>query len=301
MFYKFFFPSKFSVGIEFGDTELAIVALTVARKHLTASITEHRKILPQEDREQQMLTYLKEIAHDKKIKSRNVHLAVPALHVIRKEISFPTLLNDTDVKMQLALQQEKHFPGIKEKLEFDFTVAAQQEDIKNERKLVVYATKSSVIAQQAKILQHIGMKFSSIEPDSFAWCRLLKLCDKLELAANEISILVIYHKNRIVMFDNYDILYEQEATEGIRDNLLLFIKQTINNFQLTYSNYKFNKIYILGATDMCIQPSLDLDLPVINIDPFSKITMLASRLSEEDKLNLLLALGLALRDINDCN
>ena len=280
MLRNLFYRKPKSIGIDIGDTAIAIVALRRRSNKIIVSHMASRDFSSNADIEQQKIKFLQNFFARNKINNENIYVAIPSLQVIKKELLFDEFLQDLDIKLQLEMEQKQYFAGINEKLIFDF--------IRSGRNAMIYAIKQQTLTKKLEFLQAIGIHPICIEPDSFAWLRLINVRKKKILSENELNILLILQKYtaKIILFNDNEILYENDKINREKGIDINFVQHSLEHFRATNSIYKFTTMYVIGEADwigQCGQDIVKFELP--------------------KKINhkLLLAFGLALRGIDDCN
>ncbi|MGD9152532.1 MAG: pilus assembly protein PilM [Gammaproteobacteria bacterium] len=272
-----FYRPHTSIGIDVNDTGVAVVVLRKERKkisilHASVSVV---------DGDQQKIKFLSDFFIDNKVRKKNIYIAIPAWQVIKKELSFDAALRDFDIKIQLELEQGSYFPGINEKLVFD---------IVREQTVTVYAAKQQGLNRKLEFLNAAKIIPVCVEPDNFAWLRLIKFNQKPSLVIDEVGVLLVVQQQilKIIFFNQNEILYENSETIIKQNAGFVFVRDNLEHFASANLDDKLATIYVIGPQDWIKQLRQCINLPVVEVVPFENI---------DEKLWL--ACGLALRGIDD--
>lgn len=266
-----------SIGIDVNDTGAAIVVL--GKKYDEISVVCASSY--ESDSDQEKIKFLCNFFVNNKIRKKNIYIAVPAWQVIKKELSFDAGLQDLDIKIQLELEQDSYFPGINEKLAFD---------IVGEKDVTVYATKQQGLNKKLEFLNAAKIFPVCVEPDSFAWLRLMAFHQRLPLVVNEVKVLLIVQRQglKIIFFNQNEILYENSETMIKQNAGFVFVQDNLERFASANFTHKLTVIYVIGQQNWIRQLHQHISLSVVRIVPFDDI---------DEKLWL--ACGLALRGVYD--
>jgi len=235
--------------------------------------------------DQQKIKFLRNFFTQRKIRNKNIYTAIPARHTIKKELQFDIILQDIDIKLQLELEQKRYFPGITEKLAFDFII---KNTTKEKQNVIVYATKQQVLIDKLGLLRAVKLYPACVETDSFAWLRLLDSTQKKKLVENRAGVLLVVQHEilRIMIFNHNEILYENN--EFTQNDVIIFVQRNLNHFAAANFHYKLTAFYLIGKKTLAEQLQQEIKFKITHVMPVAEI---------DEKL--LLAYGLALRGFDD--
>lgn len=215
--------------------------------------------------------------------AKHVYTALPLEQSIRKNIPFSIELNEQDIEFELSTHQQKYFPGIQEKLVFDFV---DQGDNK-----LIFAIKEAEIIRRIQTFKYVGFELFGIEPDSYALLRTVLHTESIALPKNQAAILLNTEPadTRVIIFNDTEIL-----TEHIDQSFDL--QEILSRFQTNFPDYALKNIYVIGSP---LPRKLErLNIPILKVDPLRK--MFGTTFDNlKHKNELLVALGLALRGLYD--
>ena len=266
-----------SIGVDVNDNGVGIVVL--CKQHGAISVL--RSSLCECDADQEKIKFLRDFFVDNKVRKKNICIAIPAWQVIKKNFSFEESLQDIDIKMQLEFEQDNYFPGINEKLAFDI-VRAQN--------VTVFATKQQELDKKLKFLAAAKIFPSYVEPDSFAWLRLVAFLQEKKVFDDEVGVLLITQQktSKIVFFNQNEILYENSEVVTQQNFDFTFVRNNLEHFASANLIRQLIVIYVIGCQCCVEELHQHINLPVIQVAPFDNI---------DEKLWL--ACGLALRGFDD--
>lgn len=281
-----------SLGIDIGEYTIAIVELRKNHDHIEMISQGLYDLSNNNPREISKII----IDHltQKNIISKHVYLSFPSKFFIRKIFSFNPELNESDIELELSANQQKYFPGIQEKLVFDFIDPEH-----NRQNVRLFAMRESQLFQYTQIMKQVQLKPICLEPNSYALLRTIPNTEKNSFLPNQVMALLNISKNsRIIIFNPTEILYEQDFQNRLKESE---ISKTIQNFYLNFPDYHLEKIYVIESlkkTGSSLSPPekhnnfltiTQKKIPIISINPFQKI------LNANPKKQLLCAFGTALR------
>lgn len=218
--------------------------------------------------------------------NKPIYTAISSQYVIQKNLSFNEKNNKKAIQLLLATHQHDYFPGIQEKLLFDFTYRKSQQNT------CVFAVREADLLKRLQRLEHVGIYPFCIEPDSHAFIRIMHHIKRTPLTDNKIALLCIpSHNPHFILFNDTDILYEQTQNSLINEEINCV--QTLQNIPFSFPHHHLEEIYILGTDDLpwTKQLSRIFNLSPIFIDPFQHLFHENLPFSAQ----LFLSLGLALR------
>lgn len=279
MLRNLFYKSHRSIGIDVNDTSVAVVVLCKKR----GEVSVLRALSCECDSDQEKIKFLRDFFVNNKIRKKNICIAVPVWQVIKKELSFDEALQDLDIKIQLELEQDTYFPGINEKLAFD---------IVREQNVTVYATKQQGLNKRLELLNAVKIFPLCVEPDSFAWLRLVAFCQEKQLMIDEVGILLVVQQQmlQIIFFNQNEILYENSEIVIKQKAGFVFVQDNLEHFASANLANQLVVLYVIGQQDWVAQLRQHVDLPVVKVVPFDDVNE-----------KLWLAYGLALRGVDDQN
>jgi len=276
MFRSLFQKSQQSIGIDLEG--INVVVLHKKRSEIKVIYTASGECNSGGEK----IKFLCDFFAQHKIRSKNIYVAIPVKHTIKKELQFAAVLQEVDIKLQLKLEQQRYFPGITEKLAYDFAIKNITEEKQN---VIVYATKQKLLADRLGLLCDAKIYPVCVEPDGFAWLRLIDPIQRERLTEDKVGVLlVVQHKIfKIIIFNHHEILYEHDEFEF--DDVVGLVRRNLNHFTTSNFKYKLNAFYFIGEEDLIASLRQEMDLNIVSV------------VAVESKL--LLAYGLALRGFDD--
>ncbi|MGD9108347.1 MAG: pilus assembly protein PilM [Gammaproteobacteria bacterium] len=277
MLRNLFHKSHTSIGIDLNDDGVSVVVLCKKREEISVLRASSYEC----SSDQRKIKFLCDFFTSNKIRKKNIYIAVPAWQVIKKKLSFDAALQAFDIKIQLEFEQDNYFPGINEKLAFD---------VVGEQNVMVYATKQKVLNKELEFLNAAKIFPMCVEPDSFAWLRLIKFHQKPSLVIDEVGVLLIVQQQilKVIFFNQNEILYENSETLIRQNTSLAFVQNNLEHFASVNLSQQLVVIYVIGQQSWVKQLYQHVNLPIVKVVPFDDINE-----------KLWLACGLALRGFDD--
>lgn len=277
---KYFIQNQYSLGVDF--SEHGVFMLELCQKINELSV--------------------RRIADDgspKDFKSKQVQGAISDLKVIKKMIYVGEELTQKDIKLDLQLNQEKHFPNITDDLTFDVLNESSETPKKGLRQIIVYAARTSDINKTISLAHQKGFLLSSLEPESMALIRLIFYQKKsVDYSKEYIALFFVHQEYRLLAFSREKVVREQKQSTSNKAWLLSdisIVENLSNDFLL--ENIQPHRCFIVcseNPSDAFIKRfSLLFKCDVEIINPFSSFCVEVP--GSVDKSNMLIALGLALR------
>lgn len=275
MLRNLFSASQQSIGIDLDGVSIIVLH----KKHNKIKILHTAS--DEFSSDEKRIKFLREFLINHKICSKNIYVSIPAKYTIKKELQFSAILQETDIKLQLALEQEKYFPGITEKLTYDFVI---KNVIKENQNVVVYAAKQKLLADRLNLLRDAKIYPVCVEPDGFAWLRLIDSAQRESLIEDKAGVLLVVQRKtlKIIIFNHYEILYENNEFEF--DDVVGLVQRNLKHFTAT-NNYNIAIFYFIGEENLTMPLRQKMNLRIVSIAKVDN--------------KLLLAYGLALRGFDD--